>query len=546
MEETPQPSKWERTTTRRFLRWLFSARTMRLGLITLAWFVSLVALCDGVIDWRGRHAWNEYRQNYEAHVAPLDLQAFIPKPIPDSENFAATPFANAWVTHYKDTNVLYVRDAWFHAADMIASPPELPSRHKYEEHFENLVAWQEAFAAVRAHSGKHKDEFWSDKLDLASRAQAAPVILDGMKDDEAAFDELRAASARPEARYPVVYDMENPWGILLPHLTRVKETCLRLQTRACAELAAGQNENALADVKLMLYLADTLKTEPFLISYLVRIACMQIAVEPIWEGLAEHGWTDVQLQQLQARLEPYNFLADMQWPMHAECAAGVLTVDLFKKKGLGMVADLTAMMSTTTGELIQNKLVLNWLGRIIPSGWYDLEKLNYCTLYEGQFHGTVDEAAKRVFPRQIAANTSALENQYASVGDEILSRGNLLDVIHHKFIAAMLLPALGRIPIKAATAQTSTDQAFIACALERYRLANGQFPDNLQALVPRFAAQLPNDVITGEPFKHHRTDDGRFVLYSVGWNETDDDGVPGKTMFDETEGDWVWEYPPSQ
>jgi hypothetical protein len=107
----------------------------------------------------------------------------------------------------------------------------------------------------------------------------------------------------------------------------------------------------------------------------------------------------------------------------------------------------------------------------------------------------------------------------------------------------MLLPFLDGVPIKAAAAQTATDQAAVACALERYRLANGQFPENLQALVPQFIAHLPNDVITGEPFKYRRAGDGRFVLYSVGWNEKDDGGVPGKTMFDETEGDWVWEYP---
>jgi hypothetical protein len=29
----------------------------------------------------------------------------------------------------------------------------------------------------------------------------------------------------------------------------------------------------------------------------------------------------------------------------------------------------------------------------------------------------------------------------------------------------------------------------------------------------------------------------------VGWNETDDSGVNGKKMFDEKEGDWVWDYP---
>jgi hypothetical protein len=79
--------------------------------------------------------------------------------------------------------------------------------------------------------------------------------------------------------------------------------------------------------------------------------------------------------------------------------------------------------------------------------------------------------------------------------------------------------------------------------LERYRLANGQFPETLEALAPRFISRAPNDVITGQPYKYRRTDDGQFILYSVGWNEKDDGGVPGKTLFDLTQGDWVWSYP---
>jgi hypothetical protein len=47
-----------------------------------------------------------------------------------------------------------------------------------------------------------------------------------------------------------------------------------------------------------------------------------------------------------------------------------------------------------------------------------------------------------------------------------------------------------------------------------------------------------------DPFdKYRRTDNGSFVLWSVGWNEKDDGGVPGKTLFDEKQGDWVWTYP---
>ncbi len=520
---------WERSTTRRFLRWLFSARTLRRGLIALAWIVSLIALCYGVIDWRGRHAWNEYRQSYEAHVAPLEMQAYIPKPVPDSGNFAATPFVQSWFK--EDTNFLFDHDARGQAAIMIAKPAKLPPGRHFEEKFEDLVAWQEAFAAVRSHAEKPKDGFRTDKLDLASRAQAAPAVLDGLKDDDVVLDELRAASARPDARYPVVYETEIPFITALPHLAKIKGTCQRLEIKACAELAAGRNEHALDDVKLILYLGDTPKTEPSLISYLVRIACVRIAIQPIWEGLAEHRWTDVQLQQLQARLAPYDFLADMQRPLHAERACGVLAVDFARHKGLGL---LFADAMAPSGYPDQDKTVLNFSGRIVPAGWYDQEKLHYCLLFDGEFRGTVDETSRRVFPGNVASN--ALEMKAVTEGGPNI-------FIHHTIFAAMFLPSLARITIKAAAAQTAADQAAIACALERYWLANGQFPENLQALVPRFAAHLPNDVITGESFKYRRADDGRFVLYSVGWNEKDDGGVPGRTMFDETEGDWVWEYP---
>jgi hypothetical protein len=106
-----------------------------------------------------------------------------------------------------------------------------------------------------------------------------------------------------------------------------------------------------------------------------------------------------------------------------------------------------------------------------------------------------------------------------------------------------LLPALHNIPRRAAAAQTAADEAAIACALERYRLANGQFPENLDALVPKFMSVLPHDVISGGSYKYHLTSNGWFVLYSVGWNETDDGGVPGNTLFDDKQGDWVWQYP---
>ncbi len=85
----------------------------------------------------------------------------------------------------------------------------------------------------------------------------------------------------------------------------------------------------------------------------------------------------------------------------------------------------------------------------------------------------------------------------------------------------------------------------MAIALERYRLARGEYPESLDALSPQFIAQVPHDVIGGQPLHYRRTSDGKFVLYSVGWNETDDGGVVvfkqgSAPSVDLDKGDWVW------
>jgi hypothetical protein len=216
-------------------------------------------------------------------------------------------------------------------------------------------------------------------------------------------------------------------------------------------------------------------------------------------------------------------------------------VDLARKMGLGILEDLAYGSEDGLGEskVQDDTLALYLFGRVIPSGWYYQEKLNYSTLYDAQMEGVVDLAAKTVSPGKAASNAAELARRTSGRSAGMV----LLAILHHRLIAG-LLPMFSGSALPAARAQTAADQAALACALERFRLANGQFPDTLAALTPRFISRAPNDVITGQPYKYRRADDGPFILYSVGWNEKDDGGVPGKnSLFDSKEGDWVWSYP---
>jgi hypothetical protein len=113
----------------------------------------------------------------------------------------------------------------------------------------------------------------------------------------------------------------------------------------------------------------------------------------------------------------------------------------------------------------------------------------------------------------------------------------------YNILAKMEFPAFSKAPVRFAHIQAGVDLARVACALERYRLARGQYPDALDTLAPQFITEPPHDIINGQPLHYRRTSDGQFVLYSIGWDEKDDGGTPGKTLFDDKQGDWVWQYP---
>ena len=110
------------------------------------------------------------------------------------------------------------------------------------------------------------------------------------------------------------------------------------------------------------------------------------------------------------------------------------------------------------------------------------------------------------------------------------------------------MPATTEARTEFAFGQTRVNEAIVACALERYRQAQGQFPESLEPLSPRFLPNMTHDLITGAPLLYRRTPDGQFILYSVGWNEKDDGGVevvshPRSYEAELMEGDWVWRYP---
>jgi hypothetical protein len=72
-------------------------------------------------------------------------------------------------------------------------------------------------------------------------------------------------------------------------------------------------------------------------------------------------------------------------------------------------------------------------------------------------------------------------------------------------------------------AHQTEDNLSVAIALARYQRAHKRYPKNLEALAPKYLAQIPQDIFSGKALIYHPTNNG-YLLYSVGINGKDEGG----------------------
>lgn len=506
----------------RLLRWASSRRGLRFLLFLLAWIVTVIALFYAVENWRGGRAWTQCRQELERRGEPVEFARFIPPPAPDAENFAAIPEVRSWFESAGDSpGKGRWNDAYNRAAGMI---PHSRGTYKGPRVPTDLSGWLKALDL--ADRGEKDAEIELGQYSAAARAQAAPGVLRHLETHAAFFKALRAAGQRPRSVYPLNYQAANPWTILLPHLANLREAALRLQLQASAELAAGQTDAALADVELILALADSLREERLLISYLVRLAVTQSALQVVWEGLLEHRWERSNLERLEAEFTRRNLMPEPEvfW---AERAGGLAGIEFIQTHG---------DFSLINGGGDSAGPLASFVLRLVPRGWYGFEKRNYVTLFDQALGSGWDRAAQRVDPATVDENQRALESA--------LSMSPLAKVARHRVAASVLLPALGKVILRGAVAQTLCQQAVVACAIERFRLQNGRWPHDLGELSPALLPRLPHDLITGQPMIYVPEEPDGYRLYSVGWNRKDDGGTPTHPVPTSDSPDWVWQIAP--
>jgi hypothetical protein len=500
-------------------------------LLVPIYVVLLVAFFYGEEDWRAWHAWKQFTREWEAKAEKFGYQYYAPAPVPDDQNFAMTPVVvscyGQMIDHTgheirpRNTNLVNrLEISCLREADT-GDHPKIGSRQK--QMLTDLKVWQQYY---RNPTFKNSWKYKRDEFPVSEQPQspAADVLLALSKYD-LVIEDLRKASQLPYSRFPLEYDKENPAAILLPHLAAVKKCSVVLQLRAIAELQNDQSDRAFDDVKLMLRLMDSVRNEPLLISHLVRNAILQMALQTLWEGMAEHRWSDAQLAEVNQELGREDFLKDYKLAMHGEMA--------FQEGIARFLSHHPEQFLSLSGEQqdTQPAIISRISLKLIPNGWFVRSELHCAQPMEKFYLPAADVEQQTVDVALIHEGNAVVESDSKPPGPFNILEG-------------MLLPALGAATTKFAYAQSSVNLARVACGLERCRMAHGQYPASLDGLAPQYIEKLPHDVIGGAPLIYRPGTNGVFQLYSIGWNEIDDGGVSvfrKDGTVDTGKGDWTWQ-----
>ena len=494
----------------------------------------MVAAWYGWQDYQGNRQWEETRRDLEARGEELTLAPFIPPPVPDGQNLAFAPLFVRLYQYKVDPKTgltTFNPEGNNHAFETVNTIPY----GKGGDPFPVKLAFQPWMIGHALDLAKYQ-KYFRGREDFPHTPQpqtAAEDVRLALTRFGPLLDELaQAAAKRPLERFPANWTQQPASEIALPQDNLVQKLVITLKLRASVSLALGRTDDALHDIILGLRLRQAVASEPTSIASLVDDVCLLSLLQPVWEGLAERRWSTPQIAQLQVQFSQMDLIRNFQRSARAERASIMIPFvdDLERSRNLNQ---LQRFQQITTGGEDDNS-IYRWMSLILPifpKGWFAEAKAVACRMDQQIVIDLVQPGSHRVLARRSEDGVVAFHR---------------LPMLPSTLIVKLFLPIGTSVVAKVAQTQAFVDEAKVACALERYFLAHQVYPDKLDALVPEVLDHLPTDVVDGTPIRYRRTQEGRYRLWEVGWNGTDEGGTVawenGTTWIDFKQGDWVWQY----
>jgi hypothetical protein len=255
-----------------------------------------------------------------------------------------------------------------------------------------------------------------------------------------------------------------------------------------------------------LRLARLAEQSPDLKSSLRVQVMLARSLQPVWEGLVKHGWNEVQLTAFQSELAGFDLLANHTNAIKRAVLAHIETWRAIPDNGQPVRS------VPQGGGVYVRRRDWDWQPR---SWWF----MNCIQLYHAgqRALARVDSAAGHVRMEfdWSDLNGLPLDGAASQLFQQAPWWGNTLSLV--------------------SLAQTAVNQAVIACALERYWLAHGTYPESLDQLQPAYLQSIPGDLSRGRVMFYQRDESGSYSLRGAGNNGAIDAGT-------NPSDDWLWAF----
>jgi hypothetical protein len=473
--------------------------------------------------------WQRVKTDLEAKGETFDLQRLLPAAPPDAMNFGA-------IAPLKDLALIVDGDVEKGSpAELRRSFPSIfgkrgPSTPKIPSPYSG--AWQ----------GKSADlSPWAEDFRKNGQLLMPQEPSDAASDILAAIDitiptikELAAGTSRPESQFtPPLAKRE--WAKLLvaqqvPHFNTVQNAANLLRLRAIAAGQSNDGKTATESVLAMSKLAEALAQEPFLIAHLVSVTIISMTHAALWEGLNRRIFSAEELAAIQSALMRHDGRAKLLYALRTEMVSGISTIEEMKaKRSRSSVAKAFYELDVS----------------FFPRGWFDQ---NARALASTQWQNFIEPLKSSGF-RAALNQTNTFEATLPA------SRKSWLSKIPY-LLADMLCAGIPSVIRRSANVQSINEMALAATAAERYYLLHHQYPASLGELGPDLIPSGAIDGLNGQPLRYRVTEDGRYMIWSLGFDGIDDAGKVsadtntgeiGSNLHRSTDkGDWVWQYTPVQ
>ncbi len=414
----------------------------------------------------------------------------------------------------------------------------LPEEGKYFQSFDEYVASMSKQAGQEL-SEEKIEQMYEQVLEGPWKAEQFPLVVQWLQANEKPMALIIEASRRPRWYNPLVVgkqeegEPEMLGAALLPAASQMREAARTLRIRAMYRLGEGKIAEAWEDLLAMHRLARLMGQGATLVENLVAVAIETQACQA-GQQFASDG----------------NLSAQQALAMRDALAALPLLPAMADKIDLGerfMYLDVICSLARRPGRSLRLIEVLEggqsglagWAKRLadflagVGGGMIDW---NVPLRMGNQWYDRLVEAGRKPTPQQRSQALADIEKDLRQLKGKAEDRTALVlgllrapgEKVSEQIgavLIALTVPALREVYVAEDRARMQRQLTICSFALAAYRAQEGQYPDQLNDLVPKYLAAVPPDVFApNQPVIYRRTEAG-VILYSVGPNGQDDGGL---------------------